>query len=100
MLYRVVRMVFQEETKDAFIDIFYKKQTFISAFPGCISVDLMDDKRDPMALATWSVWDHEDSLEAYRNSDLFKVTWDEVKPLFAGKPKAWSYTKHVVDENN
>lgn len=100
MLHRIVRMVFDKDTKAQFTDIFYQKQPFIQAMDGCISVDLMNDERDEMAMATYSLWESEQYLEAYRHSELFIETWKEVKPLFSEKAKAWSYTKHVADENH
>jgi heme-degrading monooxygenase HmoA len=39
---------------------------------------------------TYSIWDSEEDLELYLRSDLFKMTWQSVKPLFAAKAKAWS----------
>ncbi len=100
MLHRIVRMVFTEESKERFIQIFYQKQAFIQAMPGCISVDLMNDERDVHAMATYSLWNSEEDLEAYRHSDLFIETWKEVKPLFSEKAKAWSYTKHLPHEDH
>jgi len=98
MLHRIVRMVFDEESKSEFINKFYQKQPKIQAMPGCISVDLMNDERDEMALSTYSLWKSADDLENYRQSELFLSTWEEVKPLFKEKAKAWSYTKHQRDE--
>ena len=99
MLYRVVRMVFSEITKSDFVKIFYAKQSAIEASEGCIEVFLMQDERDPMAMATWSLWKEEKYLDQYRNSELFIVTWEEVKPLFTERARAWSFTKHVRDES-
>lgn len=100
MLHRIVRLVFDEESKSTFTDIFYRKQASIQAMEGCISVDLMNDERDENALATYSLWEDEKYLEAYRHSELFLTTWEEVKPLFRGKAKAWSYTKHTRYAND
>lgn len=92
MLHRIVRMVFQESEVEHFIRIFNKKKAFIEGFEGCVSVMLVEDLRSEHAMATISIWESEENLEAYRNSDLFLETWKEVKPLFAEKAKAWSYT--------
>lgn len=87
-------MEFEASKKADFIKAFYSKQSFIKAFPGCIDVFLMQDERDSNAMATWSLWKSNGDLEAYRHSDLFKETWDHVKPMFSAKPKAYSLTKH------
>ena len=39
---------------------------------------------------TYSWWQGEEDLEAYRHSDLFKGVWAFTKQLFADKPQAWS----------
>jgi hypothetical protein len=33
-----------------------------------------------------------EALDEYRDSDLFRRTWSTVKPLFAERPRARSYT--------
>ncbi len=32
-------------------------------------------------------------LENYRNSKLFRGIWSKTKPMFNGKPEAWSVDK-------
>jgi heme-degrading monooxygenase HmoA len=39
---------------------------------------------------TVSIWESEDDLNAYRNSELFENTWAKTKVLFNDKPEAWS----------
>lgn len=92
-------MVFTPQSKAIFIDIFNEKKSKIKAFEGCFSVDLLQDEREENAMATWSIWESNEKLELYRNSEMFKATWEKVKPLFADKAKAWSYTKHGGDED-
>ena len=93
-------MVFKPEEKERFIQLFYEKQSFIEAFEGCISVDLMVDKRNENALATWSIWQEESFLDQYRQSALFIQTWEEVKPMFSEKARAWSFEKHELYDAN
>ncbi len=38
----------------------------------------------------------ESELEAYRNSELFKVTWAQAKLWFGGKPRAFSMMEEMV----
>lgn len=100
MLYRVVHMVFQEDKIKDFIHEFYKKQALIEANEGCHKVYLMEDTRNKNAMATWSLWETEEHLNAYRNSEMFAETWKTVKPMFSEKAKAYSLTKHEVHEDN
>jgi quinol monooxygenase YgiN len=41
---------------------------------------------------TYSVWDSQEHLDAYRFTPLFKMVWPKVKEWFADKPEAWSTT--------
>jgi quinol monooxygenase YgiN len=100
MIYRIVRMEFKPENKKKFIEIFYAKRENILAFQGCVSVELMEDKRDKSGVATFSIWENLDTLDSYRNSSTFQETWDIVKPLFSSKPQAWSYSKLMRNEND
>jgi heme-degrading monooxygenase HmoA len=39
---------------------------------------------------TYSQWDSEESLNAYRQTELFVQTWKRTKTLFQEKAEAWS----------
>jgi heme-degrading monooxygenase HmoA len=49
-------------------------------------------------LFTYSLWESEADLNAYRHSELFEDTWKHTKALFADKPAAWSVDTVVVVE--
>ena len=40
----------------------------------------------------------EEDLEAYRQSDLFKGAWSQVKPWFRTKPQAFSLVREMLVE--
>jgi quinol monooxygenase YgiN len=42
---------------------------------------------------TYSHWEDEGALNAYRSSELFSNLWAKIKPKFSKKPEAWS---HVI----
>jgi heme-degrading monooxygenase HmoA len=42
---------------------------------------------------TYSIWDSEEVLEQYRDSELFKSVWTFTKTLFSDKPTAFSAKK-------
>ena len=48
------------------------------------------DLKDPGVYFTFSTWEHEEDLETYRQSSLFRDTWQKTKPLFAARAEAWS----------
>ncbi|MBC3540306.1 putative quinol monooxygenase [Rufibacter sediminis] len=91
MLIRVVRMTFQEEKVEAFLDIFRASQDKIRTFPGCQSVELLQDYHVPHVYSTYSLWDSDDALNRYRKSELFGSVWKPTKALFAEPAQAFSF---------
>ncbi|RYD81453.1 MAG: antibiotic biosynthesis monooxygenase [Sphingobacteriales bacterium] len=87
---RIVKMHFRDEEVENFLQLFNEVYPMISSFAGCSELRLLRDKHTENILFTYSIWDHEKSLEAYRNSELFARTWKRTKALFAFKAEAWS----------
>ncbi|HLP51441.1 MAG TPA: antibiotic biosynthesis monooxygenase family protein [Chitinophagales bacterium] len=90
MLVRIVKMTFAEDKVENFVAAFNERKHLIAAFEGCSGVELLRDINDPRIFFTYSRWDGPESLEKYRQSELFNTVWDTVKKWFAGKPEAWS----------
>jgi heme-degrading monooxygenase HmoA len=90
MIKRLVKLTFQADKTDAFIDIFDTSKDKIRAMSGCQHVELLRDATTPNVFFTLSLWDTEGALEAYRQSELFRTTWAKTKILFSDKPAAWS----------
>jgi quinol monooxygenase YgiN len=78
---------------EAFLTLFDHSAAKIRAVPGCQHLELWQDARFSNILSTYSLWDSEESLAAYRASPLFRTTWSEAKALFAAPPKAVSSTE-------
>ncbi len=91
MIRRIVHMTFQPDKLDLFLGIFESSREAIRSFPGCHELTLLQATDDPCGMVTYSLWDDEAALNAYRQSDLFKATWAKTKVLFADKPRARSY---------
>lgn len=70
----------------------------IKAREGCRYVELLRDERNPNVYFTRSIWDSEEHLNMYRDSELFKGVWAATKALFSDKPQAWS-TVVLASEN-
>jgi quinol monooxygenase YgiN len=85
-------MTFAPDRVDTFLDQFDETAPQIRTFPGCHHLELWRDDDTPAAVATYSHWSDADALDTYRASDLFRSTWAAVKPLFADRPQAHSYT--------
>ncbi len=93
MIIRIVKMTFIPEQLETFIGIFSDAQKKIEGFPGCKGVDLTRDLRQPNVCITISIWENVESLDRYRESELFISTWAQTKILFSERPDAWSLEK-------
>jgi len=83
-------MKFQPEGVDSFTTLFDGVKSQIRNFPGCTYLKLMRDHNDPNIFVTYSKWESQQDLDAYRQSELFGTTWKKTKALFADKPVAFS----------
>jgi (4S)-4-hydroxy-5-phosphonooxypentane-2,3-dione isomerase len=70
--------------------LFVANKDKIAAFEGCLHLEILRDIDTPNIYFTYSKWQSKDDIEAYRQSKLFNGIWSNVKPLFSGKPEAWS----------
>ncbi len=93
MITRIVKMSFDTDKIETFIEIFANAKSKIAAFPGCSGVTLYRDILHSHLFFTYSEWESADALEEYRQSLLFKETWAKTKILFKEKPQAWSIQK-------
>ncbi len=91
MVIRLVRMRFRSEEVERFLALYDRAYPVIVKQPGCHSVQLVREVNDPTAFATWSVWNDEASLDAYRRSPFFRSFWQEVKALFRAPAEAVSF---------
>ena len=90
MLIRIVRMTFVTEQVPAFLTLFHETATRIRQQPGCQHLELWQDAHHLTTYCTYSHWDDEAALDAYRKSALFGEVWPATKRLFAAAPVAFS----------
>ena len=88
MIKRLVTLHIRTKQVEEFITFFTEHQHAIANSPGCISLQLYQDHQNLDVFYTWSEWKSLASLEAYRKSELFKMTWSKVKPMFAKPAQA------------
>lgn len=86
-------MSFDDSKIELFLENFNKNKHKIRNVEGCRLLELYRDRNNDTIFFTYSYWDKEENLEAYRNSDLFKRVWKKTKELFNDKPEAWSVDK-------
>ncbi len=84
-------MNFRLESIPDFIAIFELTAPQIRAFEGCHGVELLQDIHRSNIISTLSLWESEDTLNHYRNSEMFHLTWKQTKSLFSEKAEATSY---------
>ena len=92
---RIVKMTFREDKVGEFLENFNSNKKNIRNFEGIEHLELLNDKSNTTIFFTYSIWQSEEHLENYRNSDLFKSVWAKTKILFNDKPQAWSVDKIV-----
>ena len=95
MFVRIVKMSFDNNLINKFLQIFETHKNAIRNFRGCEFLELYQDKDQANIFFTYSYWESEADLENYRQSELFKMVWSETKKLFNDKPLAWSVNKVV-----
>lgn len=93
MLVRIVKLSLKNDKIKEFKSNFEKQKHHIRNFKGCQFLELYNDIHQKNIFFTYSYWDHEDALNAYRHSELFKGIWAVTKPMFNDKPEAWSVDK-------
>jgi len=91
MLVRIVKLTFKPEEIESFYNEFELHKHKISSFKGCKGMQLLKEIDNPCVVMTYSQWDHNKALNAYRNSSLFSSLWTKIKPKFSAKPEAWSH---------
>ncbi|MBI2722596.1 MAG: antibiotic biosynthesis monooxygenase [Bacteroidetes bacterium] len=90
MIKRIVKMSFEPQKIDTFKAIFKANSQHIKSFPGCSHVELLQDQNNPSVFFTYSLWENEECVENYRQSELFATVWAATKILFNDKPQAWT----------
>ncbi len=97
MIIRIVKMTFAPEHVPTFLEVFESTKERIRGFEGCHHLELLNDIKHTNIYFTYSHWESEDHLNAYRDSELFGDVWPRTKVLFSAKPEAWSVEqKHIL----
>ncbi|MCG8573356.1 MAG: antibiotic biosynthesis monooxygenase [Flavobacteriales bacterium] len=89
-LQRIVKMTFEADRCQDFEEKFETIKDLIAGQEGCLGVRLLKEQTGSGVYFTYSEWESEADLNAYRKSDLFGEVWPTVKAWFKEKPEAWS----------
>jgi len=90
MITRIVKMTIRSDEQLRFAELFENHRHRISTMPGCHGLRLLTDTDKSGIFFTISSWQSDLHLEQYRNSDVFKSLWPQVKVLFNAPAEAWS----------
>lgn len=90
MITRIVKLTIDPAKKQDFISIFQNNKEHIRGFEGCLHVELLQNKQYDNIFFTYSKWESEDHINAYRKSELFGIVWKQTKATFCAAPEAWS----------
>lgn len=99
MITRIVKLTFQEDRIADFLAFFDTINTRVSTFENCYGMRLMQEKSNPHVVFTYSLWQSEDALNVYRDSELFQGVWSTIKPWFGAKAEAWTVETYFEDGN-
>lgn len=89
-------MTFQKDKTDDFLKWFEEHKNKIKNFEGCLHLELWKDAEQPNIFYTFSIWDSQESIEKYRQSEVFQKVWSYTKTLFQDKPMAFSATQEII----
>lgn len=87
MFIRIVKMGFHPDKTEAFLQNFELNKHSIRGFEGCMFLELYRDKDNTNQFFTYSYWKDENSLENYRNSELFKKYGQKPRCFSTKNPK-------------
>lgn len=96
MIIRIVKMTFDPQKTNEFLENFTAYKTKIKHFPGCMHLELWKHAEEKNIYYTYSYWNSKEELENYRKSDLFAEVWGKTKVHFIAKPEAVSVKREII----
>lgn len=90
MIKRIVKLEILADKAEEFQRIFAESKMKILAREGCFHVELLRSVSPDNVFFTFSLWESEEALNAYRHSEMFGVVWPKTKALLANPAEAWS----------
>lgn len=83
MIVRIVQLQFERSKSEWAKELVLNISSKVRSFSGCHHLEVLFDIHHPGRVVTYSHWDDELALNAYRDSEIFKTFWASIKPLFA-----------------
>lgn len=95
MIYRIVKLDFTTESLNKVRPLFESIAPKVRGASGCKHLEILFDRKSRGKVITYSYWEREEDLEAYRQSELFRSFWDSIKPHFSKPAEAWSLDRPI-----
>ncbi len=96
MIVRIVRMVFPPDLREPIAQKLLAQAPKVRAFAGCEGLALHLDSERSGVFYSISRWASLEALETYRNSELFRTFWAELRPHFIEPPQAFTLRDALV----
>ena len=87
---RIVCLTIKSGKVESFRKVMEKYLPNFHDVPGCLYLEILEDIYRENIFYTYSHWKDQMALDTYKNSEIFKKVWQQVKPWFAEKAKASS----------
>lgn len=98
-LSRIVMLYFEPGFARTFEEIFEKHRKRLLDLDGCDEVKVYRGADNSDDFITVSRWRDDESLQAYRKSELFREVWSKVKPRFRKRAEAFSFLQGPENGN-
>ena len=95
MIVRIVKLQFDERTHEEAQRHLLSFVENVRSWPGCTHLEVLFDTHRVGGVLTYSHWDSEEALNAYRISLVFREFWSLVKPHLSKPAEAWSLHRTV-----
>jgi quinol monooxygenase YgiN len=90
MIVRVVELKFEKENLPLAQKMLEEIAPKVKGMEGCSYLEISSGIKDKGMIFTYSHWSSADALNAYRDSEIFRNFWRDLKKLFADPARAWS----------
>jgi quinol monooxygenase YgiN len=90
-----VTMSVQAENREKFLELLNQEAKEVRQLEGCVRFTIFEDVSSEKALLLYEEWESLAAFDAYRTSEAFKETGQQLFPLMDGKPDSAYYSAEV-----
>jgi quinol monooxygenase YgiN len=90
-----VTMSVQAENREKFLELLNQEAKEVRHLEGCVRFNIFEDVSSEKALLLYEEWESLAAFDAYRTSEAFKETGQQLFPLMDGKPDSAYYSAEV-----